>query len=109
MTVRGWLGRTHPRAPAELMQHVLAALGADADAPASATARHCLDAAERLLSRIVAEERFARDSAVDLLTVDALTTYALEHASSVLTERVDLTDFARRGTQALGKLSEQHV
>lgn len=91
------------------MQHVLAALGAEADAPERETAQRCLNAAERLLSSIVAEERFSRDGAVDLLTVDALTTYALEHASSVVKERSELMDFARRGTQALGRLSEQHV
>jgi hypothetical protein len=42
----------------------------------------CLDAAERVLARLLGKGRGERDDAADLLAADALVTYALEFAAS---------------------------
>jgi hypothetical protein len=47
----------------------------------SPTAPEVLDAAERLLDRVLRTDCESRESALDLLTVDALMTHALEIAA----------------------------
>ena len=49
---------------------------------ASPTATEVLEAAERLLDQVLRTECESRASALDLLTVDALMTHALEIANS---------------------------
>jgi len=41
-----------------------------------------VDAAERLLRELTTQASLGRDSALDLLTVDALVTYAFEYAAA---------------------------
>lgn len=108
MTVREWIaGRTPP--PPSLANRILAVLGADADADESEAAEICLAAAARALDALLAESRFARDSALELLAIDALTTYAYEHASSSRDGVRRLETFAARGTELLGRLVTQRV
>jgi hypothetical protein len=109
MTVRAWLTSRTPRVRPALTDRVLAALGRDADAPESRTSELCLAAAARSLDAILSESRFDRDSALDLLTVDALTTYAFEHASESGVTEERLTQLARQGAQLLGQLTTQRV
>jgi hypothetical protein len=109
MTVRAWLtSRTSHVRPA-LTDRVLAALGRDADAPESRTSELCLAAAARSLDAILSESRFGRDSALDLLTVDALATYAFEHGSESGATDERLAQLAKQGAQLLGQLTTQRV
>jgi hypothetical protein len=66
-----------PHPPEELESAMRSALN---DNPA-ATAPEVLDAAERLLDRVLRTDCETRESALDLLTVDALMTRALEIAA----------------------------
>ena len=68
--------RGNPPAPKELEGAMRKALG---DNP-SPTATEVLDAAERLLDNVLRSDCETRASALDLLTVDALMTHALEIA-----------------------------
>ena len=65
------------RVPEELDAAMRRALG---DNP-SPTATEVLEAAERLLDQVLRTECESRSSALDLLTVDALMTHALEIAA----------------------------
>ena len=108
MTVRDWIARRLPKPPAALTGRVMDLLGADAERDGAATADVCLDAAARTLDELVSSERFGRDSALDLLAVDALTTWAFEHASGTRNDR-ELLAFSERGARILGRLATQRV
>ena len=80
-TVSAWLtGRTPP--PPELLRaRITIALGDAAGDDVASTARVCLEAAERVLTRLVGAGGGERGEAADLLAADALVTYALEFAA----------------------------
>jgi hypothetical protein len=109
MTIRAWLTSRAPHVRPALTDRMLAVLGRDVDAPESRTSELCLAAAARSLDAILSESRFDRDSALDLLTVDALATYAFEHASETGATEDQLAQFARQGAQLLGQLTTQRV
>jgi hypothetical protein len=66
-----------PQTPSELEASMRSALNDNA----SPTANELLDAAERMLDNVLRTDCEARSSALDLLTVDALMTRALEIAA----------------------------
>lgn len=80
MTVRAWLRERSPRPPERLSERIDAALGDRGDADRIHAEVACLDAADLLLREVLIRESSGRDSALDLLTVDALVTYAFEAA-----------------------------
>jgi hypothetical protein len=106
VTVQDWLDSRAPQPPAALKQGVAAALGRDAHADVERTTVVCLRAAERALRAILDTERFGRDGAMDLLVVDALTTYAYEHASA--TQTSDLGVAATEGIRQFGEIAAAH-
>lgn len=108
MTVKDWITSRKPQAPPALLQQVLAALGEDAEVPESRTLDVCLAAAARSLAGLLSERRFARDSALELLAIDALTTFAFEHASESAPE-TGLEEMATRGVSLFGQLASQRV
>jgi hypothetical protein len=71
-----------PQPPAALVGRLDAVLGADVDLSAEQAPEVCLRAGERLAAELLANNSTSRDSALDLLTADALVTYAFEAASS---------------------------
>jgi hypothetical protein len=71
------VSQDNPRPPNELEASMRAALNDSA----SSTPNELLDAAERMLDNVLRTDCEARASALDLLTVDALMTRALEIAS----------------------------
>ncbi len=71
MTVDEWLAALDPAPPPELA----AAMRASLD---GASGQDLLDAARRVLSRVLSSECARREAALDLLTVDALITHALD-------------------------------
>ena len=109
MTVREWIVRRTPAPPASLTERLLTVLGPDADSAESQTAEICLAAAARSLDALLSAGRFARDSALELLVIDALTTYAYEHASLQPNNATALEALAQRGTRLLGQLMTQRV
>lgn len=90
-TVAGWLDAARPEAPARLAARVRECIAdADADAgarPVAEAPEVCVNAAVALLDELLSRASTGRDSALDLLTVDALVTYAFE-AASVSVERL---------------------
>lgn len=65
-------------------------------------------AAKRTLDSLLCDQRFGRESAVHLLAVDALMTYAYEYAGRVGSrDRVEA--LAAQGVRMLGQLTNQHV
>jgi hypothetical protein len=109
VTVREWLEGRTPAAPATLTRQIVALLGSDADVDESRTAEVCLEAATRALEGLLSDGRFARESAVELLAIDALTTYAYEHASQAPATNARLDALTERGRQLFGQLMEQRV
>ena len=74
MSDRDWLSRHDPVAPPELVGSMRNAV----DDNPEPTASEILGAAERLLDKVLRTDCETRASALDLLTVDALMTSALE-------------------------------
>jgi len=108
VTVADWLARRSPAAPDALLERVRAALGADAQAPVDRLPDVCLSAAVSTLEAIIAERRFGREGAGDLLAVDALMTYAYEYAGETGSPgAIDAT--AERGMHMLRDLAQRHV
>ena len=68
--------------PASTPPELEAAMRAALDAKPSPTAPDLLDAAERLLDKVLSSDCESRSSALDLLTVDALITRALSEAAN---------------------------
>ena len=106
MTVQDWLESRTPPPPAVLIEGVRAALGDDVAADARRTTSVCLRAAERTLRVIVETRRFDRRGALDLLVVDALTTYAYEYASA--TSASDVGRAAEEGMRQFGEIAAAH-
>jgi hypothetical protein len=76
-------------------------LGADAQRDVSETGEACLAAAARALTALLEAGRFARDSALDLLAVDALATFSLEYASS--RDAASVATLAARGSETFSR------
>jgi hypothetical protein len=108
VTVREWVEQRTPRPPAARARRMLEFLGDDVARDVSRTAELCLSAAERALRELVSTERFGRESALDLLAIDALATYAFEHASRSGVSEPELLQFTRRGAQLIGRVAVQH-
>lgn len=104
MTVRDWIVGRAAAVPAELTAHILAVLGPDADQGSQRAGALCLAAATRSLDELLAQGRYGRDSALRLLAIDALTTYAFEHASESGTPDA-VRALASDGARAVSQLS----
>jgi hypothetical protein len=82
MNIAEWLLDRAPTAPAELSSRLLELLGERGREDAAAAPVVCLDAAADLLHALVARPRAGREAALDLLSADALVTYAFEAGAS---------------------------
>ena len=109
MNVRDWIEQHTPAAPAALTARILAILGDDARRDATEAAESCLAAATRRLDDLLNAGQFGRETALDLLAVDALTTFAFEHASQRARTERELLDFSIQGARQLGRLALQRV
>lgn len=81
MTIGAWL-REGAAAPPQLSARIADVLTDRLDEPFECAADVLLECAARQLAELVALPAAGRESALDLLTVDALVTYALEAASA---------------------------
>jgi hypothetical protein len=82
----------NPRPPEQLDAAMRSALKDNA----TPSAPEVLEAAERLLDRVLRTDCESRESALDLLTVDALMTHALEIAATDPTLLEDFPEHAMR-------------
>ncbi|HET7586060.1 MAG TPA: hypothetical protein VFK13_14185 [Gemmatimonadaceae bacterium] len=99
VTIAEWLESRTPRPPAELAARLGDALGAAAARNAASAYDAMLDAAERMLAELTLHPCVERGQAMELLTADALITYAFESAAEA-PEQV-----AARARQALVRLA----
>ncbi len=103
MTVGEWLDSRTPRPPRAIEERMSQVLGADSlrlDAREAAEA--CLRASEGLAAALLRGDLTSRATALDLLTADALMTYAFEAASGWPAELVPRAEAAMRRIAALG-------
>jgi hypothetical protein len=82
VTVREWLASRQPSPPPILVRRVEESLRDHLDDDAGAMFEGALHAAAALLEAVVRRPTAGRECALDLLTADALTTYAFEVAAS---------------------------
>ena len=82
MTVDEWLDARTPRPPAALNARLRGELGDALHQDAERVPEIFLDAGERVVAALLLSNCTSRDSALDLLTADALMTYAFEAASA---------------------------
>ena len=80
-TVGQWLTALQPPAPPALAARLKLALAPFATQPVDRAPEACLDAGEQLLDDLLASGSTTRGSALDLLAVDALVTYAFQAAA----------------------------
>ena len=105
MSVRAWLLERAGGVPESLRERIVDALGDDAESPRQRAPEVCLAAATRLLRSLLENRRFARDSAIDLLAVDALMTYAYEFAALSPADAGALAALTRSGMRTVGSLA----
>jgi hypothetical protein len=86
MTIGEWLATREPAPPDLLRAGVESAVGANTSRDKAEGTTVFLEAAERMLSQLVASRETGREIAGDLLVVDALTTYAVEIATETLAD-----------------------
>jgi hypothetical protein len=93
MTDSDWLSHMDPAPPEELVSAMRNALSEGTQNP---TAEDLLAAAEHALDKVLRTDCETRASAVDLLTVDALMTHALEIANRDASAAEDFPEQALR-------------
>jgi len=98
MTETDWLATRVPRPPEELATAIRSALGTGSPT-GDPTPMRLLEAAQTLLEKVLETECAQRDSAIDLLTADALVTYALEMAN----EKSALANFPELAMEKLSR------
>jgi hypothetical protein len=103
VTVHAWLHARLPTPPPALIARVESALGDRCDHDAADAAELCLAAAEDLLRDLTARASTGRESALDLLSVDALVTYAFEAAST--SGSASPAELSRRASDAMRRLA----
>ncbi len=79
--VGSWLERLHPAPPPALAARLRVVLSSYLGQSVETVPEACLEAGEQLLEELLASGSTSRGSALDLLTVDALVTYAFQSAA----------------------------
>ncbi len=82
MTVLDWLHHRSPAPPPRLTDRIREVLGRRGDGDSRDAPEICIAAAAHLLLDLAERSSVGRESALDLLTVDALVTYAFESAAA---------------------------
>lgn len=98
-TLGEWLDALSPPPPPALVERLHSVLAPYANEPVASVPDVCLRAGESLLESLLASGSTSRGSALDLLTVDALVTYAFEAASSAP------ADFESRAAAAMRRIA----
>jgi hypothetical protein len=98
-TVGDWIARVTPAPPEALHQRLQALLGPHAERPVADVPEACLEAGEQLLETLITSGSTSRASALDLLAVDALVTYAFQAAVH------DPARVEQRAAQAMARIA----
>lgn len=98
-TVGGWFAAIQPSPPEGLRVRLAGLLEPFALRPVDQVPEACLEAGERLLDDLLASGSTSRETALDLLAVDALVTYAFQAAA----DAPDLMD--GRAARALARIA----
>ena len=98
-TVGDWLSGLTPVPPPALAERLHSSLHVHRTRPFTEVPDACLDAGEAMLTQMLASGSTSRASALDLLAVDALITYAFEQASS------RPSDLLQRATDAMQRIA----
>lgn len=80
-TVGAWIATCEPAPPLALHRRLEELLAPWADQPVAHVPEACLEAGERALRTLLASGTTTRPTALDLLAVDALVTYAFQVAA----------------------------
>lgn len=80
-TVGEWMARMDPAPPLALHQRLCDLVSPFASRPVAEVPEACLEAGERLLDELLTSGSTTRSTALDLLAVDALITYAFQAAA----------------------------
>jgi uncharacterized membrane protein len=104
VNVREWVTQRSSQVPETLTKRVIELLGADAEHAADRTGEACLSAATRGLNELLASGRQERESALDLLAIDALTTFAYEHASENGNDAAAIKSLAMNGAKTISNI-----
>jgi hypothetical protein len=99
MTLAEWLRDRTPAPPPRLAERIHTVLAERTSRPVNEAPELCVEAAAELLHDLLARPTTGRASALDLLTVDALVTYAFEAAAS------DPATVEARAAAAMSRLS----
>jgi hypothetical protein len=94
--VAAWLRERSPEPPSQLLARIEQMLAVHADGPPPEA---LLGAAEAAMSGLLRDGCLTRESALDLLAVDALVTYAFEAAAE------DHATLDARSTRALARIA----
>ncbi len=98
-TVGDWLANVQPAPPALLATQLKELLSHAIHRPASEVTDVCLETAESLLKDLMQSGSTDRATALTLLSVDALVTYAFEAAS------IDSSRFETRAANAMKRIA----
>jgi hypothetical protein len=99
MTVGEWLAAIEPAPPAALHARLADLIAASGARPVADVPEVCLEAGERLLEALLEAGTTARATALDLLAVDALITYAFQAAAD------DPARLETRAAQAMSRIA----
>jgi hypothetical protein len=99
VTVGEWLARRTPQPPPALRRRVEEALTDSLALDAGDAADACLRSGERIVRELLHGDCTTRESALDLLTADALVTYAFEAAGE------GPADLAPRAAEAIRRIA----
>jgi hypothetical protein len=100
LTVSDWFAALNPAPPKALADQMRSLLHESADRPATELPEVCMRVAEQSLSQLQSCESKKRGSALTLLSIDALMTYAFEAAAS------DPARIEERALGAMARISE---
>lgn len=99
LTVGEWIARIEPAPPPALHQRMADLVAASASRPVAEVPEACLEAGERLLDDLLTSGSTTRSTALDLLAVDALITYAFQAAAD------DPTRLEERAARAMMRIA----
>ena len=104
MTIGEWLDSRAPVPPELLAARVREVIGPALARGSSEALGRCLDAADSLLVSLCSDPEAGRERALDLLTADALVTYAFEAAAD---HPFDLSDIAAVAMRRVGDVAAE--
>ena len=98
-TVGEWLSSLQPPPPLALVERLRSVLEPYANEPVSAVPDVCLRTGEAMLEALLTSGSTSRGTALDLLAIDALVTYAFEAAADAP------ADFEARAANAMQRIA----